>query len=226
MNKLLIRVGKLPIGNTLDYLLIAALIVLVLLLTGCASTPPKEIPLTAAEAKAEEMKAFALAMGSAKDAETQRLLIFAQFAAKGNQAPVFVDHGNRSIGDAVYQFLDRTTERLFSVAPAYFAYKGQVRAAETTKSVAEINRDVSLGQFASTTQIAIAGINGSAATGLALANRPIVPQAPTTQVTVTGNSGPVLLGGGTQNSGSFNPVNPSPVVCLPGTTTTAGTCSR
>ena len=206
----------------MKYMVIAA----TLIVAGCSTTQPKEVPLTREEAKAEEMKAFALAMSSAKDAETQRLLIFAKFAGKGDAAPVVVEHGNRTIGDAVFAFLDRTTERLFSVAPAYFAYKGQVRAAETTKSVAEINRDVSLGQFASTTQIAIAGINGSAATGLALATRPPVAQVPTTAVTVTGNSGPVLIGGGAQNSNSLNPVNPAPVVCLPGTTTTAGTCSR
>lgn len=200
-------------------------IAIALILTGCAAAP-KELPLTAAEARAEEAKHFAMAMASAKDAETQRLLIFAQFSGKGNQPTIIQDNGNRTVADVVFNFLDRTTERLFSVAPAYFAYKGQVRAAETTKSVADINRDISLGQFASTTQIAIAGINGSAATGLALATRPPVAQAPTTAVTVTGNSGPVLIGGGAQNSNSLNPVNPAPVVCLPGTTTTAGTCSR
>ena len=202
-------------------------IAIALILAGCASTPPKEIPLTAAEAKAEEMKAFALAMGSAKDAETQRLLIFAQFAAKGNQAPVVVDHGNRTIGDAIFAFLDRTTERLFSVAPAYFAYKGQVRAAETTKSVAEINRDVSVNQSNNFLALGVAGINGSSNIGVALATRPAVAQPPTTSITVSGNSGSVNLGSGTQLNSSQNPVtNPAPVVCLPGTATTSGTCSR
>lgn len=203
----------------MKYMVIAA----TLIVAGCSTTQPKEVPLTREEAKAEEMKAFALAMSSAKDAETQRLLIFAKFAGKGDAAPVVVEHGNRTIGDAVFAFLDRTTERLFSVAPAYFAYKGQVRAAETTKSVAEINRDVSLGQFSSTTQIAIAGINAPTAIGTALATRPTQTLPPTTQVTVTGNQGPINFSG-TQTNSSNNPVNPQPVVCS--TTSTGTTCSR
>jgi len=199
-------------------------IAVALILAGCASTPTKEAPLTNAEAKAEEMKAFALAMGSAKDAETQRLLIFAQYAGKGNQTPVVVDHGNRTIGDAVFSFLDRTTERLFAVAPAYFGYKGQVRASESSERINEQNARISIANSANFLSLGVAGINGAASVGTAFANRPNQPQIPTTSVTVTGNSGPVLLGGGTQNSGSFNPTNPQPVVCT--TTSTGTTCSR
>ena len=196
-----------------------------LILAGCASAPTKEAPLTNAEAKAEEMKAFALAMGSAKDAETQRLLIFAQYAGKGNQAPVQVDHSNRTIGDAVFSFLDRTTERLFAVAPAYFGYKGQVRASESSERINEVNSRVSIANSNNFLALGVAGINGATSLGVAIANRqtPITP--PTTQVTVTGNSGPVNFSG-TQTNSSNNPVNPNPVVCLPGTSTTAGTCSR
>ena len=195
-----------------------------LILAGCASAPTKEAPLTNAEAKAEEMKAFALAMGSAKDAETQRLLIFAQYAGKGNQAPVQVDHSNRTIGDAVFSFLDRTTERLFAVAPAYFGYKGQVRASESSERVNESQARVSIANSNNFLALGVAGINGAASIGNSLANRQAPTQVPTTQVTVSGNSGPVNLGSGTQLSGSQNPVNPTPTVC----TTTAGvtTCSR
>lgn len=200
-------------------------IAIALILTGCAAAP-KELPLTAAEARAEEAKHFAMAMASAKDAETQRLLIFAQFSGKGNQPTIIQDNGNRTVADVVFNFLDRTTERLFSVAPAYFAYKGQVRAAETTKSVAEINRDVSISQSNNFLALGVAGINGTASVSNVWATRPQPASTPTTQITVSGNSGAVNLGSGTQNNSSLNPVNPSPVVCLPGTTTTAGTCSR
>lgn len=199
-------------------------IAIALILAGCAAAP-KELPLTAAEARAEEAKHFAMAMASAKDAETQRLLIFAQFSGKGNQPTIIQDNGNRTVADVVFNFLDRTTERLFSVAPAYFAYKGQVRAAETTKSVAEINRDVSVNQSNNFLALGVAGINGSAQIGTALANRPTLLPQPATQVTVTGNSGPVQIGSGTQNNSSLNPVNDRPFVC---NTTSAGvtTCSR
>lgn len=200
-------------------------IAIALILTGCAAAP-KELPLTAAEARAEEAKHFAMAMASAKDAETQRLLIFAQFSGKGNQPTIIQDNGNRTVADVIFNFLDRTTERLFSVAPAYFAYKGQVRAAETTKSVAEINRDVSISQSNNFLALGVAGINGTASVSNVWATRPQPASTPTTQITVSGNSGAVNLGSGTQNNSSLNPVNPSPVVCLPGTTTTAGTCSR
>lgn len=201
-------------------------IAIALILAGCASTPPKEVPLTNAEAKAEEMKAFALAMGSAKDAETQRLLIFAQYAGKGNQAPVVVDHGNRTVGDAVFAFLDRTTERLFAVAPAYFGYKGSVRASESSERINESNARVSIANSNNFLALGVAGINGTAQVGTAIANRPTPTQIPTTQVTVSGNSGPVNLGNGTQNVSSQNPTNPAPVVCFNGTAAIAGSCSR
>lgn len=201
-------------------------IAIALILAGCASTPPKEVPLTNAEAKAEEMKAFALAMGSAKDAETQRLLIFAQYAGKGNQTPVVVDHGNRTVGDAVFAFLDRTTERLFAVAPAYFGYKGSVRASESSERINESNARVSIANSNNFLALGVAGINGTAQVGTAIANRPTPTQIPTTQVTVSGNSGPVNLGNGTQNVSSQNPTNPAPVVCFNGTAAIAGSCSR
>jgi len=199
-----------------------------LFLVGCAThVPPKEAPLTAAEAKAQETREFAAAMTSAKDAETQRLLVFAwALRGKGDQAPVQVDHGNRSVGDAVFNFLDRTTERLFAVAPAYFGYKGSVRASESSERVNESNARVSIANSNNFLALGVAGISGSSAIGTALAIRPSPAVTPTTQITVSGNSGAVNLGNGTQNSNSFNPVNPSPVVCLPGTSTTAGSCSR
>lgn len=186
-------------------------------LVGCSTTPQKEVPLTQSEAKAQETQALAASLAAAKDAETQRLLVFAWALRdkNGNQAPVVVENGNRTIGDAVFNFLDRTTERLFSVAPAYFAYKGQVRASETTKDVAQINRDVSVNQSNNFLALGVAGINGSSAIGTALATRPVPTQPPTTQVTVSG--GNVNVGSGSQANNSNNPVtNPNPVVCVVG----------
>ena len=200
---------------------------LTLAIYGCTTPAPKELPLTAAEAKAQETREFSAAMASAKDAETQRFLVFAwALRGKGDQAPVQVDHGNRTIGDAVFSFLDRTTERLFAVAPAYFGYKGQVRASEGSERVNESNARVSIANSNNFLALGVAGINGTASIGTAIATMPRQVNPPTTQVTVSGNSGPVNLGSGVQNVSSQNPVNPNPVVCLPGTSTTAGTCSR
>ena len=198
-------------------------IAIALILAGCASTPPKEMPLTAAEARAEEMKAFALAMGSAKDAETQRLLIFAQYAGKGNQAPIVVDHGNRTVGDAVFNFLDRTTERLFSVAPAYFGYKGSVRASESSERMNETNSRVSIANSNNFLALGVAGIQGASAVATSFANSPRPVPIPTTQITFGGTSGNVNIGSGTQTNSSNNPVtNPAPVVC----SGSPVTCSR
>jgi hypothetical protein len=193
-----------------------------LFLVGCAThVPPKEAPLTAAEAKAQETREFAAAMTSAKDAETQRLLVFAwALRGKGDQAPVQVDHGNRSVGDAVFNFLDRTTERLFAVAPAYFGYKGSVRASESSERVNESNARVSIANSNNFLALGVAGIQGSSGIGTALATRPPIPNVPTTSITVTGNSGPVQVGSGTQLNSSHNPItnNPTPRVCVVGAT--------
>lgn len=202
-------------------------ITVAMILAGCASTPTKEVPLTQAEAKAAETREFAAAMGAAKDGETQRLLVFAwALRGKGDQTPVVVDHGNRTVGDAVFAFLDRTTERLFAVAPAYFGYKGSVRASESSERINESNARVSIANSNNFLALGVAGINGTAQVGTAIANRPTPTQIPTTQVTVSGNSGPVNLGNGTQNVSSQNPTNPAPVVCFNGTAAIAGSCSR
>ena len=198
-----------------------------IILAGCASAPQKELPLTHAEAKAAETREFAAAMASAKDGETQRLLVFAwALRGKGDQAPVVVDHGNRTIGDAVFNFLDRTTERLFAVAPAYFGYKGSVRASESSERINESNARVSIANSNNFLALGVAGIDGTARVGSLWASRPAPAAVPTTQVTVTGNSGPVNLGNGTQTNSSNNPTNPAPVVCFNGTAAVAGTCSR
>ena len=52
--------------------------------------------------------------------------------------------------------------------------------------------------------VGIAGMNSLAT----VASRPVTPAT-----NITGNTGPVLVGGGNLNSGSLNPTNPAPKVC-------------
>ena len=202
----------------------AVLVAPILLVAGCATHVPKEQPLTHAEAKAQETREFAAAMTSAKDAETQRLLVFAwaiRGNGNGNNQPV-VQHG----GSTFWDFANETRRDIVSVLPAGLAYLGGKKAGDVTVRVSEINSAASMRQSDNFLALGVAGINGTSSVGAAWANRPTAPAAPTTSVTVTGNSGPVNLGNGSQTNSSNNPVNPNPVVCLPGTSTTAGTCSR
>lgn len=225
--------------QSLPLLILAALIAACLALSGCATGPATgtapaaavQEPMNANDAQAARALALQKVGESATDGETKRLAIMAlvmmgQGNAPAPAAPVIV--GNRSIGDAIFGFLDRTLERAISVAPAYLAYKGQIRSAETTERVAGINRDVSLNQSNNFLALGAAGINGTSATGIAginglaaVASRPGVPTT-----NISGNTGPVLVGGGNLNNGSLNPVNPAPVVCTVGTATVAGSCSR
>jgi hypothetical protein len=197
-----------------------------LILTGCATAEKVDNPTNPMDARAAQALALSKIGESATDGETKRLALV-MVALLGNtqqtpQAPAMP----RTIGEAALTFLDRSVERLFAVAPAWFAYKGQVRSSQTTETVAAINRDVSVNQSNNFLALGQAGIAGTAFVGVsavnglqAVASR---PQVPTTAV--TGNSGPVQIGSGSLVSGSQNPVNPTPVVCVPTATGTA--CSR
>lgn len=222
--------------QSLPLLIVAALLAACIGLAGCstvptAAAPATQEPMNAHDAHAARALALQKVGESATDGETKRLAIMAlvmmgQGNAPAPAAPLIV--GNRSIGDAIFGFLDRTLERAISVAPAYLAYKGQIRSAETTERVAGINRDVSINQSNNFLALGAAGINGTSATGIAGINGlAAVASRPTTPTTnISGNTGPVLVGGGNLNNGSLNPVNPAPVVCTVGTATVAGSCSR
>lgn len=225
------------LDRILPFAIIAALSMAILALSGCATTPtaadkPIQEPMNAHDAQAARALAIQKIGESATDGESKRLAIFAVMAlGQGGAsapaaAPVVV--GNRSIGDAIFGFLDRTLERAINVAPAYLAYKGQVRGAETTERIAGINRDVSVNQSNNFLQLGVAGITGTQNVGVAGVNAlATVASRPTTPTTnISGNTGPVLVGGGNLNNGSLNPVNPAPVVCTVGTATVAGACSR
>lgn len=207
-----------------------------LALSACGTIAPPapatqaEAPLNAHDATAARALALQKIGESAKDAETQRLAIFAimQIGSGGGSAPAA---GNapqaHTLGDVALGLVDRVLSGAERVAGPLLAYRGQIRAAETTERVAGINRDVSLNQSNNFLALGAAGINGTSATGIAglnaLAGVASRPQTPTTNV--TGNTGPILIGGGNLNSGSLNPVNPAPIVC--GTSTATGvTCSR
>lgn len=221
--------------QSLPLLLIGALLAACFALSGCTTTPTtpapvSQEPMNAHDAQAARAQALMKVGESATDGETKRLAIMAlvmmgQVNAAPAAAPVVV--GNRTIGDAIFGFLDRTLERAINIAPAYLAYKGQVRGAETTERIAGINRDVSLNQSNNFLQLGVAGITGTQNVGTASVNALATvasrPATPTTNI--SGNTGPVLVGGGNLNNGSLNPVNPAPVVC--GNSTTTGVvCSR
>jgi hypothetical protein len=215
MNAIYLWFGRLPIRNFIEVAVIITSAALVLtLFSGCAHTDTKAPePLTPHDVNASRALALQKIGESAKDAETQRLAIFAVMAM-GQNAPQqqTVIQPPRTVGEAVVGFFDRTFERALSIVPAFLAYKGQVKQADTTSRVAEINRDVSINQSNNFLGLGVAGIQGTAITGIAGANAlATVANRPTTSV--TGNTGPVNLGNGTQTNSSNNPVNAIPKVC-------------
>lgn len=236
MKNLDLWAGRLPIGRAVELTLVAALLGLLVALGGCAATdaPPgaasaADAPMNAHDASAARAMALQK-IGESGDAETKRLAIFALVTmGQGGQAPAPVTvQGPRTVGEAIFGFLDRTLERALNIAPAFLAYKGQVRQSQTTEAVAAINRDVALNQSNNFLALGAAGIGGTQAVGVAsvnalagVASRPVLPTT-----NISGNTGPVLVGGGNLNSGSLNPINPAPVICFNGTATSAGTCSR
>jgi len=213
--------GRLPIGHSIDALLAAAFILALLLLGGCA-TPSQAVKVTAAPAAAPDPQAArAMALQkigeSATDGETKRLAIMAvALMGQGGSAPAPVIQQAPSLGGIVLSVVDR----LIGTAPAWFAYKSSIRNSETTETVAGINRDVSIAQSNNFTALGLGGVNGAASVGIAgmnslatVASRPVTPAT-----NITGNTGPVLVGGGNLNSGSLNPTNPAPKVCAIGAT--------
>lgn len=230
MNKFLVKLGGLPIGNLIDYLVILALALALLLLGGCAATGEKvEQPTNQMDARAAQALALSRIGESATDGETKRMALLAVALLGSNQPQVAQPAPQpRTIGEAALVFLDRTTERLFGIAPALFAYRGVVKQADTSVALGGQNRDIQMNASNNFLGLGVAGIQGTAFAGAAgvnalqaVAARPLVP---TTQVQVTGNSGPVLVGGGTLTNGSNNPTNPTPIVCSPNAT--GPNCSR
>jgi hypothetical protein len=192
-----------------------------ILLAGCASTPsasPRDVPLTAAESRAQETRDFGVAMTAAKDANVQNMLILA-WALRGNN-----NNNSQSVmqhnGATFWDFANETRRDLVSVVPSILSYKGAVRASESSERVNESNARVSIANSNNFLALGVAGISGSSAIGTALAIRPSPAVTPTTQITVSGNSGAVNLGNGTQLNSSHNPItnNPTPRVCVVGAT--------
>lgn len=218
MNKFLVKLGGLPIGNLIDYLVVLALTICLLLLSGCATTEKMENPTNQMDARSAQALALAKIGESATDGETKRLALVMVAMLGNSQSPNPQIAAPRTVGEAVLTFLDRSTERLFSIVPAYLSYRGQVRQSQTTEVVAGINRDVSVNQSNNFLAIGAAGIQGTTQVGIAgvtsLAGVASSPRPPSTSIVLTGNSGPVNLGSGTQTNSSNNPVNPGPVVCV------------
>lgn len=220
----------------LPMLIMGALVAACLALSGCVTFGPPatatqaEAPLNAHDATAARALALQKIGESAKDAETQRLAIFAimQIGNGGGSAPAPAAAPQaHTLGDVALGLVDRVLSGAERVAGPLLAYRGQIRASETTERVAGINRDVSINQSNNFLALGAAGINGTSATGIAglnaLAGVASRPQSPTTNV--TGNTGPILIGGGNLNNGSLNPTNPT-TICTPPTATTAGTCVK
>jgi outer membrane murein-binding lipoprotein Lpp len=229
MNKFLINLGSLLIGNTIERMVCVATIVAIVLLSGCATAEKVENPTNQMDARSAQALALSRIGESATDAETKRMALMAVALLGANSgSPIPQVVAPRTTAEAVLTFLDRTTERILGIAPALFAYRGVVKQSETSVALGLQNRDIQMNASNNFLGLGVAGIQGTASVGssgfLALGaalNRPVVP---TTQVQVSGNTGPVLLGGGALTSGSYNPTNPSPVVCVPGTT--GPNCSR
>lgn len=199
-------------------------VALVLGLTGCASTKPDAAPAAAAEPLGPHEATAARAMAlqkigeSATDGETKRLAIMAvALMGQGGSAPAPVI---QQAPLSAAGFLLGLADRLLQLTPSWFSYKSNERNNQTTETVAGINRDVSIAQSNNFTALGLGGVNGAASVGIAgmnslatVASRPVTPGT-----NITGNTGPVLVGGGNLNSGSLNPTNPAPKVCAVGAT--------
>lgn len=231
MKNLTYRIGQWPLGTAIEMLLILFIAVLLLTLSGCATPTGKaEEPLTVHDANAARAMALQK-IGESGDPETKRLAIFALVTmGQGGQAaaPVGMQQGPRTFTDTIFQFLDRA----LVVAPSWFAYKSQIRSAQTTETVAAINRDVSLNQSNNFLALGAAGIGGTASVGTAgvnalatVASRPVPPS---TVNTITGNAGPVNLGGTLTYApitSSQNPVTTNPARVCTVTALGVQTCS-
>lgn len=189
-------------------LMLAVCLACITILSGCATPPaatPAERaadqPLTAHDAMAARALALQKVGESATDGETKRLAIFALMSLDRGSAPapapVVVQQGGRTVGDVIFGVIDRTFERALAVAPAYLAYKGQTRAAQTTERVAEINRDISINQSNNFMALGVAGITGTQNVGVAgMGALASVAGQPRTSITVSG-SGLTNIGSGT-----------------------------
>lgn len=219
--------GRLPIGRTIEALLVLVLLAALAALGGCASTTPQPVKVTATAAAPDPQVARAQALQkigeSATDGETKRMAIMAValMGQGGQAAPPPQIQQAPTIGGIVLGVVDR----LLGISPAWFAYKSSIRNSQTTETVAGYNRDVSIAQSANFTTLGVAGVNGAASVGISGMNSlATVASHPTTSIAITGNQGPVNNGTGTQTNSSNNPVNPAPKVC--GVTTVAGvTCT-
>lgn len=233
MNNIYYRIGQWPIGYAIERALMIALALCIFgLFAGCTTTPTKEPeqPLTVHDANAARAMALQK-IGESGDPETKRLAIFALATmGQGGQAPQpqVVVQSPRSVGEFAVGFVDRLLVGAERFAVPLLTYRGQVSANQTNERIAGINAGVSMNANNNFFNLGQAGINGTRDAGVAGVNAlgavASIPPGPTTNV--SGNTGPVLIGGGNLNNGSLNPVNPAPVVCTVGTTTTPGTCSR
>lgn len=178
---------------------------------------------------------------STADNETKRLAIFAATIARvqeksggGSAQPQQINVQAQRTG---WDYLFGTIGSIFSsakdvtmaVAPAYLAYKGQIKNSDSSVRIAEVNRDVSIAQSNNFLALGTAGINGTSTTaGLgfnAMARQP-------TGTTITNNinnSNGVNTGAGNllyaPITNSYNPItNPVSRVCATSATGTV-TCS-
>lgn len=244
MKNLDLWAGRLPIGRTIELLLVAALIALVACLlptreahadTGDADLARAAI-INAANAKYD---AIGDCMKHGKDGQSQTacVLSVALLDARGSAAPAPAPApapqyvaapikdctGWAFIGCAIsytWTGVKELTRELQPFAGPAFNYATAIKQYEFQGVQA---REATVQEQArqGTTQYAFGAIRD-----VALKPAPVAPPAPTpvptTQINVEGNTGPVLIGSGSQD----NKVNPAPVICFGGTVTAAGTCSR
>ena len=231
LSRLELWTGRLPLGRLIETLFLAFLI---LCLAGLAGV----LPAAHAQNPSDETTRHVATMGAIeKQAEAmiemQKTLQIAITRIGGApmaaQAPLVNPAAKTcdGFGSCLLGVFKATTEGVRDVVSAvaplaapYYAYKGQIVAADAQK-VGFVEQTKQAAQRETTTQAAFATAASIANGGTtALATVAGIPQLPTTAVTVNGN-GPVNTGTGTITNGSFNPVtntNPAPVVV--GTSTT------
>ena len=231
LERLELWAGRLPIGRAIEFAFVAFLILVLALMAR---------PAHAQDAAQMERIATAAALEKAAEAQIATAKVLQTLAERmplgglpvAPQAPVVnpaaktcdgfgscllgvFKTGTEMVGDVV--------RAVTPIAAPYYGYKTAIVSADAQKvSFVENTKQVIARE--GTTQSAFGSMERL---GIAAATPPPAPPGlPTTAITLSGNTGPVLVGGGTLTNASQNPVNPAPVVCTLGTATTPGTCSR
>ena len=232
LERLELWAGRLPIGRAIECAFVAFLILILAMMArpafaqdaaqmeriATAAALEKSAEAQIATAKVLQTLAERLPLGGVQAAPQAPVVNAAAKTCDGFGSCLLgvVKAGTEAVGDVV--------RAVAPLASPYYGYKTAIVSADAQKvSFAEQTKQIAARE--ATTQSAFGSMERL---GIAAATPPppAPPGLPTTAITLSGNTGPVLVGGGTLTNASQNPVNPAPVVCTVGTATTPGTCSR